>query len=391
MHTPVMTALLLAAPWIAVLVIVVRRYAVRRPRLWNYAPLADGPALSVIIPARNEAANIERCVRSVLRASYAPHEVIVVDDGSSDGTAGIVEWIAAGPEARGRLRVMRGAPLPEGWFGKPWSLVQGFQAATGDLLLFADADTWQDVDLIARAVTALRNERVDLVSVLPRQEMETFWERLVQPHVFFALQARVGDLRRVNRTRVVWDAIANGQFILTNRVAYEAIGTHAAVRDSVAEDMALAQTYVRRGRDIFLLHAEEFMRTRMYRSLGEIVEGWSKNLALGAPLMLPPLPLVRQALPYVMWLPVLAWVGPPLAWLLFRWDFTLLAIAASLLTWLEVYRREEAPVGYALLYPFGAAVVAYIMLRSAWRGRRRVEWKGRDYGRGSGTGFRRRG
>jgi chlorobactene glucosyltransferase len=386
-----MTALLLAAPWIAVLVIVVRRYAVRRPRLWNYAPLADGPALSVIIPARNEAANIERCVRSVLRASYAPHEVIVVDDGSSDGTAGIVEWIAAGPEARGRLRVMRGAPLPEGWFGKPWSLVQGFQAATGDLLLFADADTWQDVDLIARAVTALRNERVDLVSVLPRQEMETFWERLVQPHVFFALQARVGDLRRVNRTRVVWDAIANGQFILTNRVAYEAIGTHAAVRDSVAEDMALAQTYVRRGRDIFLLHAEEFMRTRMYRSLGEIVEGWSKNLALGAPLMLPPLPLVRQALPYVMWLPVLAWVGPPLAWLLFRWDFTLLAIAASLLTWLEVYRREEAPVGYALLYPFGAAVVAYIMLRSAWRGRRRVEWKGRDYGRASGTGFRRRG
>jgi chlorobactene glucosyltransferase len=368
----------------AVLLIVVRRYAIRAPRLWNYAPLSEGPSLSVIIPARNEAANIERCVRSVLQAAYQPLEVIVVDDRSSDGTAGIAEWIAAAPEARGRLRVIRGADLPDGWFGKPWALVQGYRVATGDLLLFADADTWLDPDLIPRAVTALRNEHVDLVSVLPRQEMGSFWERLVQPHVFFALQARVGDLRRVNRTHVVWNAIANGQFILTNRVAYEAIGTHAAVKDTVAEDVALAQVYAARGRDIFLLHAEEFMRTRMYRSLGEIVEGWSKNLALGAPLMMPPVPLMRLLLPYVMWLPVLAWIGPPLAWLAFRWDFTLLAMAASLLTWLEVYRREQAPVGYALLYPFGASVVAYIMLRSAWRGRRRVEWKGRVYSRPEG-------
>jgi hypothetical protein len=100
--------------------------------------------------------------------------------------------------------------------------------------------------------------------------------------------------------------------------------------------------------------------------------------------MMPPVPLMRRLLPYVMWLPVLAWIGPPLAWLAFRWDFTLLAMAASLLTWLEVYRREQAPVGYALLYPFGASVVAYIMLRSAWRGRRRVEWKGRVYSRPEG-------
>ena len=380
MHLHPAMTLLLAAPWIAVLLMVARRYAVRSPRLWNYAPLTDGPSLSVVIPARNEAANIERCVRSVLQATYAPLEVIVVDDRSSDGTAGIVEWIAASPEARGRLRVIRGTEVPQGWFGKPWAIVQGYRATSGDLLLFADADTWQDTDLIARAVTALRNEHVDLVSVLPRQEMASFWERLIQPHVFFALQARVGDLRRVNRTRTVWNAIANGQFILTNRVAYEGVGTHAAVKHTVAEDVALAQAYVARGRDIFLLHAEEFMRTRMYRSLGEIVAGWSKNLALGAPLMMPPLPLARPLLPWLMWTPALAWIGPPLAWIVFRWDFTLLAMAASLLTWLEVYRREGAPLWYALLYPLGACVVACIMLRSAWRGRRLVEWKGRVYG-----------
>jgi chlorobactene glucosyltransferase len=372
-------SLLLAAPWIAVLWIVVRRYASRGPQLHGYAPRPNGPALSVIIPARNEAPNIERCVRSVLAAAYAPLEIIVVDDRSSDDTAGIVERLAAMPEAGGRVRLVRGVDLPPGWFGKQWALVQGYQVATGDLVLFADADTKHEPDLIPRAVTALRTEHVDLVSVIPRQEMETFWERLVQPHVFFALQARVGDLRHINRTRTVWNAIANGQFILTTRVAYDAVGTHAAVRDSVADDVMLAQACVRGGRDIFLVHAMEYMATRMYRSLSEIIGGWSKNLALGAPLMAPPIAIVRRLIPYLMWLPVFAWIGPPLAWLVWRWDFTVIAMAASLGTWLEIYRREQAPLWYALLYPVGAGMVAYIMLRSAWRGGRRVEWRGRLY------------
>ncbi|MGH7613244.1 MAG: glycosyltransferase family 2 protein [Gemmatimonadales bacterium] len=379
MHTLGWMSLLLAAPWIAVLWIVVRRYAARGPQLRGYAPRPNGPSVSVIIPARNEAPNIERCVRSVLAAAYDPLEIIVVDDRSSDDTAGIVERLAAAPEAGGRVRLVRGVDLPPGWFGKQWALAQGYREATGDLLLFADADTKHEPELIPRAVTVLRTEHVDLVSVIPRQAMGTFWERLIQPHVFFALQARVGDLRRINRTRTVWNAIANGQFVLTTHVAYEAVGTHAAVRDSVAEDVKLAQAYVRGGRDIFLVHAMEYMATRMYRSLGEIIGGWSKNLALGAPLMAPPIAMLRRLLPYLMWLPVFAWIGPPLAWLLWGWDFTVIAMAASLWTWLEIYRREQAPWWYALLYPVGASMVAYIMLRSAWRGGRTVEWRGRLY------------
>jgi chlorobactene glucosyltransferase len=374
-----MSSWLLALPWIAVLLLVLRRYASRGPRLWEYGPRPSGPRLSVIIPARNEAVNIERCVRSILAAGYDPLEIIVVDDRSTDGTAGLAEWLAASPEARGRVRVLRGAEPPAGWFGKQWAIHQGYGVAAGELLLFADADTRHEPELIPRAVAVMRTEHVDLVSVLPRQEMESFWERLVQPHVFFALQARVGDLRQVNRTRTAWNAIANGQFILTNRLAYEAIGTHAAVRHTVADDMMLAQAYVRAGRDIFLVHAEEFMTTRMYRSLREIIEGWSKNLALGAPMMVPPIPLVRLLLPYLMWLPVLAWIGPPVAWIVWRWSWLLLAIVASLATWVEVYRRERAPVWYALLYPLSAGIVAYIMMRSAWRGGRKVEWRGRVY------------
>ena len=368
---------ILAAPWILVLLLLVRGYATRRPRLRDYPPINTGPLISVIIPARNEARNIERCVRSVLATAYAPIEVIVVDDRSTDGTAEIVE-----PATGRRLRLIRGAELPEGegWFGKQWAIIQGYRAAKGELLLFTDADTRHQPELLPRAYSALQAERVDLFTILPRQEMRTFWERLIQPHVFFALGARAGNIARINRTRVDWNAIANGQFILTPRSAYESTGTHEAVKHSVTDDLALAQSYVRAGKDIFLAHATEFMTTRMYGSLREIVDGWSKNLALGAPLMMPPIAFLRRLLPYVMWLPALAWIAPPLVWLVTGgWGFGAIATIVSVLTWIIICAMEGAPVWYALLYPLGAGFVAFIMIRSAVRGARHVEWRGRVY------------
>jgi chlorobactene glucosyltransferase len=369
-------AWLLAFPWILALVAILYRYATRRPQLRDYAPATTGPLVSVIIPARNEARNIEQCVRSIRAATYSAIEVIVVDDRSTDGTGDVVERLG--------VRLVRGAELPAGWFGKQWALVQGYRVARGALLLFADADTKHEPELIARAVGALTAERVDLFSVIPRQEMVTFWERLIQPHVFVALGARVGDLRRVNRTRTEWNAIANGQFLLVTRESYEAVGTHEAVKHSVADDLMLAQTYVRHGRDVFLALAVEYMQTRMYGSLREILEGWTKNLALGAPLMAPPVPWIRALFPYVMWMPALLWVGPPIAWVAFGWDFAAIATVASLITWIGIYAGERAPLRYALLYPLGAAMVAFIMIRSAWRGGSKVEWRGRTY-RGSGS------
>ncbi len=370
---------LIPAAYVAFFVICLRRFGVRRPQLRDYAPRTRGALISVIIPARNEAQNIEACVRSVLATAYEPIEVVVVDDRSTDDTAAIVERVATSPEARGRVRLVRGAELPAGWFGKPWAVVQGYRVSRGELLLFIDADTKHTPELVPRAVGALETERVHLVSLLARQEMVTFWERLVQPHVFLALASRVGDLRRVNRTRIPWEAIAAGQFILTTRAAYERVGTHEAVKHTVAEDVALAQGYVRHGLDIFLLHAVEYATTRMYHGLGEIIEGWSKNLALGVPLMMPPVPLLRRAAPYLMWLPSLVWVAPPVLWALYGWSWALAAVIVSLIIWVAVYWAEGAPVGYALLYPVGAAMVAYIMIRSAWRGSRKVEWRGRVY------------
>ena len=376
---------LIPAGYVLFLVLLFVRYSRRGPRLRDYPPQERGPLVSVIIPARNEAVNIAACVRSVLDTTYDPVEIIVVDDDSTDGTGEIVERLAQAPEARGRLRLVRGAALPAGWFGKQWAMVQGYRVARGELLLFIDADTRHEPELIPRAVRALAAERVDLVSVLSRQEVVTFWERLVQPHVLLALASRVGDVRRINRTRTEWDAIASGQFILTTRAAYERAGTHEAVRDTVIEDLALAQAYVRQGLDIFLVHGPEYMSTRMYRDLAGIVEGWSKNLAVGVPLMFPPMPLVRRAAAYLMWVPALYWILPPVLWAVFGWSWAAVTTLISLATWIWLYWAGGAPVWYALLYPVGAGMTAYIMIRSAVRGSRKVEWRGRVYGRGTLT------
>jgi chlorobactene glucosyltransferase len=363
------------------LLLVVRFYVRRTPALAAYPPFADGPSLTVIIPARNEAQNIEPCVTSILGTGYQRLEVIVVDDRSSDDTAARVTRLTTLPGNGDRLRLVRGAELPAGWFGKQWALVQGVRAARpgkSDLLLFADADTRHTPELIPRAVAVLKEEKVDLVSLLPRQAMETFWERVIQPQVFLALGLGVGDFRRLNRTRIYWKGIANGQFILTPRKTYEAVGTHEAVKHTVADDLALAQAYIKAGRDIFLVHATEYMTTRMYTSLPEIVEGWSKNLASGAPQMMPPIRLVRAVFPWVMWVPNLAWLVPPVLLAITGSLPWLTVVVLSLLIWGFICRNEKVPVWYALLYPLGAGAMMWIMLRSAARGNR-IEWRGRVY------------
>ena len=369
------------AVYLVALFLVVRFYLLRTPALAASPPYPDGAPLTVIIPARNEAHNIEACVTSILASGYRRLEVIVVDDRSTDDTAARVVRLTTLPGNGDRLRLVRGAELPGGWFGKQWALVQGVRAARpgkSDLLLFADADTRHTPELIPRAVAVLKEEKVDLVSTLPRQAMETFWERVIQPHVFFALGLGVGDFRRLNRTRTYWRGIANGQFILTPRKTYEAVGTHEAVKHTVADDLALAQAYIKAGRDIFLVHATEYMTTRMYTSLREIVEGWSKNLASGAPQMMPPIRPLRAVFPWLMWLPNLAWLVPPVVAAATGSLPWVAVVAVSLLIWAFISWNEKVPVWYALLYPLGAGAMTWIMLRSAIRGRR-IAWKGRAY------------
>lgn len=228
----------------------------------------------MVVPARDEARNIERCLRSLLASTYPRLEILVVDDCSTDGTRAIVERLAT---SDGRVRLVPGQPLPGGWFGKPWACWQGYRAARGGLLLFTDADTTHGPALHGHAVGHLLAERAHLVTVLPRELALTFWERLVQPHFFVLLGIRYGSAERLNRNTDPRHAIANGQFILVTRESYEALGGHQAVKDQVVEDLALAQAYTAAGLAVRFAGAEQVMATRMYASLREIVDGWTKN------------------------------------------------------------------------------------------------------------------
>jgi chlorobactene glucosyltransferase len=323
-------------------------------------------------------------IRSVLSSTYPDLELIVVDDRSTDDTGARVEQLARTDR---RLQLVTGADLPPGWYGKPWACQQGYQAATGDVLVFTDADTRHEPALLAHAVGALQQESADLVTIAPRQRCVSFWERVIMPQIWVLLGLRFHP-DTVNRARRERDVIANGQFVCVRRASYEAIGTHEAVRGEVAEDLALAQTFWRSGRKLYFAFAETLMETRMYTGLAHLVEGWTKNLYLGGRRSFPDSPLLQALSPVVLSVAMLCWLvpvtllalagagllsGPP-------GQFVWQAVWASLVFWTLISAGMRIPPWYGVLYPLGAAMSLYIILRSTIRGRARVEWRGRTYG-----------
>ena len=417
-----MWGLFLALPWLLFAIVVAVR--LREPWPLDDVPGVRGgaastdrasprptPHVSVVVPARNEARNIEECIGSLLRSDYDDFDVILVDDRSTDGTGALAESLAASVPGGGeRLTVLEGAPLPDGWFGKPWACEQGYQhvvetrgagAADPDgFVLFTDADTWHDPALLSRSVEAFRTGGFDALTLLARQRMLTFWERAVQPHVFFLIGWRFGNIRKLYNPTIDapdrWqDAIANGQFIMARRTAYEEVGTHRAVAGEVVEDLRLAQEFVRAGKEFALLDAGAALQTRMYRSFADLAEGWTKNLWTGS----------RQAfsgrgavaLPWLGAIALmLAWVVPPLVlvasvvWAVSRGGVVgpvLVGSAAivglSVAFWMAGLGRFFAPRRYGLVYPVGAAVTAWLIVRSTLRGAR-IVWKGREYSERAG-------
>ncbi|NJD11088.1 MAG: glycosyltransferase [Gemmatimonadetes bacterium] len=379
-------ALRAAAPWF-IAAALIPLLLLRRSRVRRFPPPAPeaAPLVSVIVPARNEAHNIHACLATLLASAYPRFEVIVADDQSRDGTGEIVRLIAA--RCNGRLRLIDGAPPPPGWIGKAWACWQGYRAARGELLLFADADTRHREQLLGHAVGALQASGTDLVSVLPRQRMLTFWERVILPQLFTAISIRYHDVERISQTRRPRGAIANGQFMLFRRDSYERIGGHEAVHEEVVEDMALAQAVVEDGGRLLLAHADDLMETRMYRSLRGIIEGWTKNLAQGSRRAVP-----AWLAPLAPWLIALvtlaAWVVPPVLLVASIFEpllpgvqsWALAAAGAGAACWVLVNAALRAPPQHGLVYPLGALAVALLFVRSAIRGDR-VVWRERRYRR----------
>jgi glycosyltransferase involved in cell wall biosynthesis len=230
--------------------------------------------VSAIIPARNEALTIARTVRSVA-AQPEVIEIIVVNDNSTDGTAAILEALKTEIP---QLRTLEVGDPPDGWIGKTHAVVAGAREASGNWLLFTDADTEHHPGSLAQVLERARRERADLVSLSPGQEMLEWWEKAVIPSVYTEL-ARRYRFAEVNDPKNE-SAAANGQYILIRRAVYESAGGHEAVSGEILEDVALAKRIKDSGRRILFLPGADWASTRMYSSFGALWDGWRKNLYL---------------------------------------------------------------------------------------------------------------
>ncbi len=227
--------------------------------------------MSVIVPARNEEACLGACVESLVTQAGVSFEVIVVDDGSTDRTHEIAQSFPS-------VRVVDAGPLPPGWSGKNNAMAAGARVARGEWLLFTDADTFHKPGSLACAVAEASQRGAALLSYSPQQEVHGFWEKAVMPVIFADLAATYQPSQVSDPRSSV--AAANGQYILIAREAYDAVGGHTTVSNSLLEDVALARAVKASGRKIFFRYGGDEVRTRMYRSFEQLREGWTKNLAL---------------------------------------------------------------------------------------------------------------
>ncbi len=349
-------------------------------------PAADGPLISVCIPARDEGRTIARCIEAVFSQSYPEVGVIVVDDGSTDATAEILER----QKLRfPKLRVVRGAPLPPGWAGKPHALYQATAVARGSWLCFLDADTVLAPEALSSCYTKAAETKADLFTIMTHQVTATFWERVLMPIVFTALAVGF-PAQRVNDPRLP-DAIANGQFMLMRRSAYDAVGGHAAIKHEIVDDQAMAELIKHTGHRLVLADGHRLGQTRMYTSLSEMWEGWTKNIYLGLRDHTTTLALGLFGALLLAGSAVLLPVWPLLGIYLFErgagWG-SLVIILESLILWASVlYARAAAAEGmgiagrYAWTTPLGCGLFAAMMLTSAWKvlSGRGVTWRGRTY------------
>ncbi len=335
-------------------------------------PTTNPPSVSVLIPMRNEADKIGPNLRALLAQDYPDYEVVLLDDDSQDTSVQAAE-AAAGKSPC--FRLLRGKPLPPGWLGKAWACQQLSQAASGDFLLFTDADvTWQ-AGALSAAMAESRRTEADLLTLWPTQQTQTIAERLVVPLIAFAIQAYLPALAVHHLPWKVF-AAANGQVMLFRRSAYQRIGGHTVVKTDVVEDMALAYAVKSHGLKLRMADANRLVQTRMYQSWPEVRDGFAKNILAGHGGR--PIFLFASALAHFTWF-ILPWgwlvvalvinTSPGIPLLLASLGLLIRALAAA------VSRQR---IRDSLLMPVSVLLMSLIALRSLhwhWTGQSR--WKGR--------------
>ncbi len=383
MNEQVILAVLASLPWIALPMLLLKRLFHSTSLDQESAEIApDAPWVSIVIPARNEEDNIARCVRSMLSSTYPSFDILVVDDGSTDATREIVDGISREDE---RVKLLDAPPVPPGWFGGQWAMFNGARATRGVIICFADADTWHEPEFLARAVNAMTRRAADLFSPALHQVLRSAWELIVQPQVLVLAGARYGGTEHITDSAREENKFASGPCIFVRREAYERVGGHELVRGYIATDVMLARGFFRNGLKVVFASAGSQGSVRMYRSLRELVNGWSKNIVLGSRIAAgnPDARdfvknLLQLLLPIFQIAPTIALVAALMSGDVALSTWATLSSLFLLGFWIVFYRILGEKVWPAFAFPAGAALLLFILMRSLARGRR-VTWKDREY------------
>ncbi len=324
--------------------------------------------ISVLIPARNESANIRTTLEAVLANNGCEFEVIVLDDHSTDGTAQIVRELA---QRDVRVRLEEAPPLPPGWCGKQHACATLAKLARFPILVFIDADVRLANDALRRAGAFLEQRGVALASGVPRQELGTFLERLLIPLIHFILLCFL-PIALMRRTRWAPLSAGCGQFFVIRKDAYSKTGGHARIRNSLHDGIQLPRLFRKEGFSTDLFDSTDFATCRMYRNGGETWRGLAKNAteALAAPGAIVPMTLLLfggQVLPFLLLAGGSVSGG--------------VACVFALLPRLIAAWRFQQPFGAALFHPISIFALLLIQWSAFLRHLlgKPAEWKGRTY------------
>ena len=348
--------------------------ALRLPWIRDYGPAADEdcPSISLIFAARDEEEKLPAALATLAALDYPKLEIVAVDDRSQDATGRILDDFA---RAHRHARVIHVAKLPEGWLGKPHALQKAYESSSSEWLLFTDADVHFAADALRRAVTLMRQRRLDHLTLFGDVEMRGFWETVLI--TFFALTWHVAtDPYRVSDPRS-WTYVGVGAFQMVKRTAYEAVGTHRRLAMEVVDDMKLGKIVKRGGFRSCAGVGRDALKIRWHSGFGNHVRGVTKNFFAAAGYNLA---LVAVAAGGLLLTNVAPWAAVLLA---SGWTRAFAAISVAVMVFLHagVDREMRVPWGYALTVPLGAVLMCYMLLRSTvvtlWNGG--VTWRGTFY------------
>ncbi len=325
--------------------------------------------VSLLIPARNEEANLPDCLRSVLKQGDVIREVLIYNDHSTDGTESVINHFA---ECDAKVRSIYVLPLEPGWCGKNFACWQLAKVASGKWLLFVDADARLTADAVARMVEEMNRRQLKMLSCWPGLELRSFWERTLMPMLNFVVFATFPSLLSLTLDNPSL-GLAHGACLMFDRESYEQIGGHSAVRDQIFEDTRLAQLWRERGRRSLCLDGQDTVRVRMYSSFAEIWLGFQKNF----------FPAFKREASFWLFLIFHFTVFLlPFVWMVFRPGIQIaLAAFVVLAIRLVLILRFRQPTWSVLLHPVAEGILIALGL-SSWlkcKTGKGVGWKGREY------------